>query len=517
VDDRRDIVDVAKGVGFLATGGFIEVASRFVIAFVLARALTADDFGVYNLAISASSIIVGLASLGLDDAMVRYVAIQGDRRDDRGIAGTLQVGFAVTMACAVVFGAVVFVGSDWISRSVFDEPALAPILRFFVVMVPILTLSRTMLGAARGFGRMDYAALCENIIQSAVKTGLLLVLLVHDIDLWTAVVIFAIGDLSSSLAMVHLLNKQYPLKRLFSRSTRRETGELMGFALPLWLSGILNQFRRNIETLLLGALTPIANVGIYAVVTRVNLIGHIAYRAIIVSVKPALARLHGRGDRVGLANVYQATTRWAVTLNMPFFLLMVLYPSALLGVFGKSFESASTALIILAVSELIIATTGVCGSMIDMARHVRVKMFNSVAWIAVEIGASFLFIPRWKVLGAALASLVATSFVNLLRIAEVWYLDRLAPFGRDFWKPFVAGGVAFGLGIGLRAVIPAHDAIGWALVQATIVSLVFLVVTFALRIAPDDRELLERLVRRMPRPMRRIVRAASSRGDRPAD
>ena len=502
---RREIIGVAKGAGFLASGSVIEVASRFVIAFVLARSLTAEDFGLYNLAISASAIIVGLASLGLDDAMVRYVAIQSDRRDDDGIAGTLQVGFAVSMASSIVLGLAVFLASDWISESIFDEGDLGPLLRFFVIMVPLLTLSRTMLGAARGFGRMDYAALCENVIQSVVKTGLLAVLLVRDIDLWAAVIIFAIGDLSSSVAMTYLLNKQYSLTRSLRRTARRESRELMGFALPLWLSGILNQFRRNIETIMLGAMTAVTNVGIYAVVTRVNMISHIAYRAIIVSVKPALARLHGRGDRLGLSTVYAATTRWAITLNMPFFLFLVLYPTAILNVFGKSFTAGSTALVILAVSELIVAATGVCGSMIDMARHVRVKMFNSVAWITVEIGASALFIPRWHVLGAAIASLVATSFVNLLRIAEVWHLDRLAPFGRDFWKPLVAGGAAFALGIVLLRVAPPHDAIAPSLLQGAVVSATFLALTVALRIAPEDREILDRIFHKLPRPVGRLL------------
>jgi O-antigen/teichoic acid export membrane protein len=234
-----------------------------------------------------------------------------------------------------------------------------------------------------------------------------------------------------------------------------------------------------------------------------------------VSVKPTLARLHGRGDRANLSNVYKATTRWAVTLNMPFFLVMTLYPTALLSVFGKSFASASTALVILAVSELVVAATGVCGSMIDMARHVRIKMVNSVAWIAVEVGASLLFIPRWKVLGAAIAALVATAFVNLLRVVEVWFLDRLAPVGRDFWKPFLAGAVAFAFGLGLRQVIPTGDEIGIALVQGAVVSIVFVVVTFALQLAPDDREILDRLVRKSPRPVRGVLGGAIARASRP--
>jgi O-antigen/teichoic acid export membrane protein len=85
---------------------------------------------------------------------------------------------------------------------------------------------------------------------------------------------------------------------------------VFGFALPLWVSGLINRFRRNIEVLLLGALSTAANVGVYAVVSRVNFIGHVVYRAVIVSVKPALAQLHDHGDREGLAAIYATATRW---------------------------------------------------------------------------------------------------------------------------------------------------------------------------------------------------------------
>ena len=76
---ERHILASAKGGGMLAGGQFFEMASRFVIAFLLARAIGASGYGLYNLALSAGALFAGLSALGLDDAMVRYVAIQTRR------------------------------------------------------------------------------------------------------------------------------------------------------------------------------------------------------------------------------------------------------------------------------------------------------------------------------------------------------------------------------------------------------------------------------------------------------
>jgi hypothetical protein len=76
-DAQHDhILAAARGTGFLALGSFFEVGVRFLIALMLARLLGADSYGLYVLAVSAATLFASFSALGLDDAMVRYVAIR---------------------------------------------------------------------------------------------------------------------------------------------------------------------------------------------------------------------------------------------------------------------------------------------------------------------------------------------------------------------------------------------------------------------------------------------------------
>jgi O-antigen/teichoic acid export membrane protein len=493
------ILAVAKGGGFLAGGSLVEFASRFVISFLLARLIAADGYGLYNLAISAATIFAGVASLGLDDAMVRYVAIMSNRRDRPGVWGTLQIGVGVSTCAGVVLGAILYFAATPIAEGMFDEPRLTPLLHLLAFVVPFLTISNVLTGCARGFGRMDHAAFAENVVQSVFRMGLLAILALVGLDVFTALVVFGISDVASSIALVILLNRQFPLRRSLRHDVRRDVRDVFSFAIPLWLSGLLNQFRKNIETVMLGALAAVADVGIYSIVTRVNLVSHVAYRSIIVSVKPVLAGMFDQGDHEGLSRLYTAATRWTLALNVPFFLIAVLYAEPILLIFGDAFAAGTTALIILAVGELVVAGTGICGSIIDMAGHTRLKLANTVVWIVLLLSSTALLVPRWGVVGAATASLIATGTINVVRLVEVWIVERLTPYRDGFWKTVLAAVAALGLGLLMRQLLPIDGSIVKAVGQGIVVVAVYVGLMLALGIAPEDRLVYERILRKLGR------------------
>lgn len=510
----RNVLSAAKGGIFLAGGSFFEFASRFVIALLLARTLGVMDYGLYVLSIGVAGIFTGIGLLGMDDAMVRYVAIMSGRRDRAGLWGTLQIALGVSAFAALIVGGVLFLGARPIAEGLFNEPRLTPLLHILAVVVPFLMVSNLLAGTARGFTRMDYAAFAENVVQSLVRMALLAILaFAGNLDVYAAAVIFGISDVAATLTLIVLLNRTFPLKSPFHQDARRDVREVFEFALPLWLSGLLRQFRRNIEVVLLGALSAASGVGIYAIVNKVNLVGHVFLLSILVAVKPLLAQLHDRRDREGLSHVYTTATRWTLTLNMPFFLIMVLYPEAILSVFGGAFIAGATALIVLAFAELANAGTGICGPMIDMTGHTKVKLANSVLWTAFLIGGSAVLIPRWGVLGAATASLIAISVVNILCVVEVWFFERLIPFDRSFWKPLAAGVGSFISGAVLRRWMPVGTDIGPAALQGAIVSSIYVGMILLFKLAPEERLVIHRLLTKTILFIRRVhvPRAAARR------
>jgi O-antigen/teichoic acid export membrane protein len=498
VRSERDILAAAKGAGFLAGGTFFELTARFLIAILLARFLGTRDYGLYVLSVSAGAMFAGISLLGLDDAMVRYVAILSGRRDHRGLWGTLQIGLGVSTAAALLLGTCLFIAAGPVAEGLFHEPRLTPVLRLFAVIVPFLTVSNVLLGTARGFHRMDYGAFAQNVVQTLVRAGLLGVLaLLGRLDLYAAAVVFGISDLAASVTLIVLLNRRFPLRGTLQADVRRPVREVFRFAFPLWLSGLLRQFRRNIEIVMLGALSGVSNVGIFAVASRVNLVGHVSLQSTLIAVKPSLAQLHARHDRDGLARLYTAATRWTFTLNVPFFLIIVLFPEPILRLFGESFTAGTVALLVLACAELVNAATGICGSMIDMTGHTRVKLANSIVWTVLLIGGSAVLIPAWGVFGAAAATFVAIATVNLASVVEMWVLEQVVPFDRTFLKPLAAGLGALACGMGLKAWAPLGDALWPAFLQAAIVGATYVSLVLLLRLAPDDRLVVDRVLKRV--------------------
>ena len=491
---ERGILETAKGAGFLAGGSFFELGCRFVMALVLARSLGAGEYGLYILAVSAASLFFGIALLGLDDAMVRYVAMLSGRRDRAGVRGAIEVGLGVSVPVGVGMGALLYVAAGPVAESVFRAPELAQLLQLVAFIVPFLTVSNVLAGAARGFRRMDYVAFSENVVQSVVRLVLLgALMLASGLDTVTAVVIFGVSDIASTLSLILLLDKYVGWRTLASEDARRDTREIFRFALPLWIAGLLRNFRSYLGALILGASGTAAGVGVFAIVTNVNTVAHVCLLSIYVAVRPTLAQLHDRGDRVGMGHVYTAATRWSLALNVPFFLVTVLYPSAILQVFGASFADGATALVVLAWAELLNAATGVCGPIIDMTGHTRLKLVNSALWTALVVGGSALLIPPWGVLGAAVASFVAIVAVNVLSLLEVWWIERLHPYDWSFAKPVVAGAIAYLVGGLIDVAFPVGTELVRAAIEGAVVVGVYTGVVCGLGLTDVDRLVLRRV------------------------
>lgn len=484
---QQNALATAKGGGFLAVGTIFEFAARFLIALLLARLLGPQDYGLYVLSLTAAGLFTGISLVGLDDALVRYAAILSGRNDRAGLRGALQISLGVPLAAALFVGATLFLTASPVAEGLFEEPRLASLLRLFAVVVPFLTVSNVLAGTARGLRRMDYAAFAENIIQSVVRIVLLAGLaLIDGLSLFAAGIVFGVSDIVATITLIILLKREPPLAQPPDEKVRRDFKPLLRFALPLWLSGLLRQFRRNIEILMLGALSGVSSAGVYAIVSRINLVGHVSLLSILVAVRPILAQLHDCGDRDGLSHLYRTATRWALTLNIPFFLIVLLHANEILGMFGDSFAVGTTSLIVVAVAELVNAGTGICGPMIDMTGHTRVKLANSVLWTILTIGAGALFIPRWGVVGAAVASLIGIAATNILAVVELWVLERVRPFDRTFCKPVLAALAALGSGLVLRSWAP--DTTGLGLVaQAVTVSAVYAGIVVLLGLEPEDK------------------------------
>lgn len=487
----QHVLTAAKGGGIITIGRLYAYANRFVITLLLARLLGAEQYGVYSLALSVAAITSTVSMLGLDDAVMRYVAIYSSRRDESGLWGALQVSLGTSLLLGVMLGAALFLLADIISVNLFHEPQLTPLIRLISIVIPFLTLSEMLMFATRGFKKMEYSVIAENFVQLTLRLVLIVVLGMIGLNPYLAVIVFGISDIAASIVLVFFLNKEFPLRRPLN-TARRDTREIYNFALPFWVSDLINTFRGHFQTILLGSLTTVTSAGIFAVVNKVNLLGHMSYRSIQTSSQPIIAELQSNGEWEQVGRLYKTISRWALTLNIPLILIMMLFPKQLLGMFGSSFTEGSSALMILALAELAIVITGMSGPIIDMTGHNKLKMVNSVTQVIISLGMNILLIPRWGLLGAALAALISIAFINFLRMIEVYFLYRMLPYNLSLLKPLTAGLVTLVVTLVLTRWYPDEAGFLYLAMGVLLVLVIDVVMLQLLGFPPEERMVLGR-------------------------
>jgi O-antigen/teichoic acid export membrane protein len=106
--------------------------------------------------------------------------------------------------------------------------------------------------------------------------------------------------------------------------------------------------------------------------------------------------------------------------------------------FGPDFVIGYQAMIILCIGQMINAGSGSVGFMLIMTGRPLANTFNSWISCLINVLLNFFLIPRYGIIGAAVAVALSISLLQLLRLLQVWIFLKLHPFRMDFIKPIIS-------------------------------------------------------------------------------
>lgn len=468
----------------------------FGFSILAARFLGVESYGVYKLAITVCTLLVAICFLGLDGGVVRYIPIGLKERDDAKVWGVIQLGTAVPGLVGLLVAAVFFFGAEFLANRIFEDPSLAPVLQIMVLAIPIRVVTTALGAICAGFKQVQCGTYADDIGFNLIKLLLAVALLVLGfgiIGLAIGYVLAAIGSVSIAFAFA---NRLFPSSR--RRDAKRELRTLFAFSVPLYFQRLLNRFGRHVETIFLGYFGVMRDVGIYGAILPLSAVGNMAFDSIRTISAPIISELHNAGLLDELERFYQATSKWALTINLPIFATIVLFAETLLSIFGSEFTAGETGLIILAAGAMFNVSTGVCGTVINMTGYSRLGLLNSIIYLVTTVGFAVVLIPRFHLVGAAVAGTITIVINNTLRLFQVFFLfDGLLPFGKPTLKPIVAILVAGSLTAYLQHNWWVDQPIAQLLVMGPILCLAYGLLLAVMRLSQDDRVILKKIATRL--------------------
>nr|MDT0658477.1 oligosaccharide flippase family protein [Micromonospora sp. DSM 115978] len=483
---------MARGGGLNLVGAILNQGAVFVVMLLLARTLGITEVGRYAQCYAVLALLGLLSLSGFRAGLTRFVATGLADADPAAVRGTIRLGLAVS-ACSATAIAVALAAAAPALAGLLNDPELVTGLRLVALTLPALTVCEAALAATRGWRTQRPFTLIGQLYEPGARLALTALALATGAGLtgtfWALVGAAWTAALLALAALARLLRRVDPGPVVY------RPRELFSFSTVSWFSSLASTGLIWVDTLMLGAFAN-PDIGLYNVATRLVTIAIFVLAPINAAFGPYLAHLHHQGRAGEVRRIYGAATGWVVRLSLPAFVALLVFPEALLRLFGGAFVAGAAVTVILALGQLVNAATGPCGTVLNMSGRVKLNMADNLAALLLNVLLNLWLIPAYGIIGAAVAWAVSLAVVNVARVVQVRRLTGALPVTEGMVKGLLAGVVALLAGLAARALVPDWPAT--LLVGLPVVAVAYLVTVLALRLSPEDTMVLRTLLRRRP-------------------
>lgn len=366
-----------------------------LLGILLARALGAAELGRFEAAMAQAALLGVFAAAGVEKLIVREIAAgrAGDallRWARQRILLSLATLGAVCVPLALLF------------------PTEFP--EFGVLccgLVPATAFLRMQQGALQGRHRVVAAQMVELVALPGIVLGGVLAshligggaLRSHD-----ALILQVLATVAALGLGAVLLNRAHTEPAVDSpRTAVDDRRRWRDASLALLALGGLQVLHARADVAVFAQLAPDAEVGRFAVATR---IANLCATTLLVAnavIAPHLARAHRAGDTRRLQAIAVHSARRALIVTLVVSAAVMALPGTVLGLFGDGFGTATGALFVLVPAQVINVAMGSVGLVLLMTGRERAALPGLAIGAAIDLGLLALLAPSMGATGAACA------------------------------------------------------------------------------------------------------------------
>ncbi|MBX3284965.1 MAG: polysaccharide biosynthesis protein [Actinobacteria bacterium] len=427
------VAGVARGGAANLVGAVVYGASGFVLLVVLNRVLGVRDAGVVVVAIAIFNILTVIGGLGTSTGLVRTIARLRATGHPEEVPAMVRVALVPVAVVSLAATAGLWAAAPWLAELFADGPRVdevASVLRAMAPFVPFATMHTVVVQATRGFDTMVPQVVIEKIGRSLATPILAGTAAVLGAGPRGVGVAWAASNVVALVLSWRALSSRVraavaAAERPAAPITRQARKEFWAFTGPRGVAQAAIVAVNWFDTILVGAILSTSAAAIYASGTRYLLPGIFAADALVQVTSPRLSGLLSTGRKAEASELVQAVGGWQVAVMWPTYLLIALFPTPLLRLFGPEVVAARGALVALAVAMLVTSPLGPSGAVILMAGRSRQAMFNTLIVLTVNIVGNLLFTERYGITAAGV----------------VWGVTILTTEGLTGWQANLSLGV----------------------------------------------------------------------------
>jgi O-antigen/teichoic acid export membrane protein len=464
--DAQHVRAVARGGALNLIGSIVYGLGNFVLLAVLTRELGAEQAGPAIVAIAVFMIMSRFAELGGSTGLVRTISRDRALGRVERIKPTVIAAVVPVFTLGLVFAVVLWLLAPALADLFGTGKDTAEITHLLRLLAPFLPLSATygvIVIGSRGFDVMWLQVWMEKIGRACLMPVAVFLAIQAGGGPEGALAAWALSTLLvavvTAVLFVRLMRTEVAAHPATGEIPPVEFGPIARgfwvFTLPRAFGQAFNVAVLWFDTLFVAALIGATEGGIYAAGTRYLLIGTFISEAVMQAVGPRVSGLLTLHKTDEARQVVVQTTTWQVAIIWPIYLVIGVFATVLLRVFGPDFVAAEAALVFLSVGMLVACLGGPCDSVILMSGRSRQSLFNSAAALTVNVVGNLVFVPLYGISAAG-----AVWAVTLVVAAGLPALQSTRRLGITPWSRPMVRTMGLALGTVGVACLAARAALG---------------------------------------------------------
>jgi O-antigen/teichoic acid export membrane protein len=413
-----DLKELLKGGAIALFFKVLGVIAGYFFIWGLARFYGAEGVGIFQTLWTLLMIFSVISKLGFDTSIVKFIGNYNETGKQGLISGLFYKIQRWLIISSTILGSLLALFSIPISELLFENKSTSSFIVFTAIaLVPLVLVN---------FHAESLKALKKILSYSLFQNGTIyiltftLILSFYYLGYGLINTIWSLGIVLTVLAFISFfeIKRRLPQKDLTNYNQGHSNNQLIKWTLPMLLSNSLFLIMNWTDTIMLSAFLPESEVGIYATALKIAALNSIILVAINSIAMPKFAELYEKKDSIRFERFVKKSTFLMFVVSFPILIIILIFPSFLLGIFGKEFINGREALLILATGQFFSTISGSVINILNMSN--RQKIAQNIVAIStfINICLNLILIPHYGIIGAAIATATSTILWNL--ISAIW-------------------------------------------------------------------------------------------------
>lgn len=465
------------------------------LIFLYPRFLAADQVGLFLLLISLSVLYSLVASMGVPSIVARYFPFF--RSEDNSHGGFLYVVGRFAMIGFIISTAVFFLIKPIIVASFIQKAPLFVAYYYYLIPLAFFTIFFNFLEA---LGKAVYQSIFSSFLKEVLLRLLTTIAMVILAEGWISFQQFIIIYISINglICLVLLISLAISGKFSFSKALRPPTvtgKEMINFGLFTLLSSTVYVILQNVDRYMLSAMAGLAVQGIYGIYSGIAIVINVPQQALSRTTYQIVADSWKAKNMQNIADIYSKTSIIQMVAGCFLFIGIVVNKENLLVILHKKeFADQFDVLVVICLGFLVDITGGLNTYILTTSHKYHLITILVIAWSLFCIGLTYILIPLYGGLGAALAYLATITGINFCTWFYLKYRFKMQPFT---FKHLLV--------IGITTVSYFIAGYFWRMpnllldifVRSILTAVIYISLTYVARISDDVNEKIDATIKRV--------------------